>query len=229
MGSNTFIVLSQALTYLSYVLELAGGIIGLFIYRRLAIPWRLVHALVVLAFVAEISAKLIIALAPKPNTHWILNLYVLFEIPLLTIPALLLIHRRWTTYAGGVAMLVALIMWIYQASQQPLTQFFSDAYLAQCLLQTMLYLAVLINAAVSPDTTLRRSEAMLCIAMILYSGCTIPIFGIFHYLVQRQASYDILYPINNLLSVVRYGCLIAALLLLPRRHMPLPPRCLLYE
>ena len=213
-------MLGTVLSYLSFSLEFICLIAGLVLYRRLTLPWRLVHALVGLAFFVEVSAIFIIKYQSRPNTLWLYNLYILAEILLLAIPALLLIRRKPATILGGTGIVGVLSIWIYQFSQLPLTQLFSYAYIGTSLLLTALYLSVLIHSALTPEMELRRSEALLCVAMIVYSGCNIPLFGVFNYLAEKKSSYLLLAPIINLLSVVRYACIVAALLVFLKCSRP---------
>ena len=186
---------------------MAGIIIAASKWRMLRLPWKLIALELIIVFVAQ-SLALILALQHVKNT-WLMNLFILVDLLCLGIAAILMIQsqKRQQIFIYLLALTCVLCCSSMLHSGMN-TELNSLAFLTSGIYLSATYLLLLFQASTS-DYPFRQPILWVSLGVILYFGCNVPFFSLFHYLSTDQTRWKklglYLYFINSALAIIRYA------------------------
>lgn len=136
---------------------------------------------------------------------WIYNIYLLFDIWLISIIGVLILKQRLFTYIIIIGSLFCTALWLYNAEQKGLQNFAYWSFLSSCVLNSFTYIAILIQISDRSKSLVRQPIFWLSISVVIYYGCNIPCFSFLGYLIKfKPAIAHSIYAINMILECIRY-------------------------
>jgi len=170
--------------------------------------------------VASIAVE-VIGLATRMqgiNNQWIYNLYLVVEFTTLCAMILCLApdrnRARVRTVVGVVVYAVAVVVNV--RSNGSVRVFATQALLVGGLVLALLALVVMYRLADTSTVRLARLPAFwMLLSVMLYFLCIIPVFGLYNYFaVRNEQLARVIYSMNDVLFVLRYGLFAWSMVLL---------------
>lgn len=179
-------------------------VVGLFLFQRLSILYRVFLLQVLTALIFE-SMGAYIGLFSKQNNTWIFNIYMLIEMTLLGIAGSFLLDksiRIYTLSAFGIMQL----LWIINALIGDFDKLFNWFFVSSSALIVILFVFILFrNVLFKKKHLLIESVFYLCFSSILYFASVIPLFGLLNFLIEDNIAIATkLFYINISLNILRY-------------------------
>lgn len=195
----------ELLRYCYFMLILVSIGIGLINRKRLDLLFRILLVLITLGMSADIFGN--IYLHFHQNNIAIFNFYIFFELWLIGSIAIQLfnlpVHRRLIILGLILCSVIdGVCIW-----RMGLNTFANWGYLCACILFTSVFLMAFIRLYSSNQVTQLtiQPKFWVCLSMVVYYGCNIPMFGILNYAIaHRPAIADKIYEINDYLNVIHY-------------------------
>jgi len=181
--------------------SLALGI-GAYCYKYLSQAYKLIMLQVAIALLAECYGRYL-GLKGQHNA-WVFNLQNLADL-LLTGWAAKLLTGKPINKVIPFLLLLFTGLWAVNIYVDGFYQLAAWFFVSSCILLVLLYIAVLFNKSLfSNKRILEEPATWLAISVILYFGCSVPYFGLYHYLISNfSVTARNLWAINMWLDVLR--------------------------
>lgn len=206
--------------FLPYVLpgKLFAIIVGLYYFRFLPRPYKLVLMLIALAFFFESYGAYTGGYLHRPNS-WLFNLYMLIDSWFMGVAAIYLVAERKIKNLFFALLAGYSIMWIVDIWVNSLYKFANMTMVCGLIMMTIIYLIVLFsNSIFTNKRVLKQPVFWVSISTILYCACDIPYMGLHNYLLTHAPSLSSkLFTINFVLDVLRYPLAAISFILLGRQ------------
>lgn len=205
----------------SLLIIIAGKIIaiiaGIYFFKFLSIPYRLIFYQVILALFCESIAKHI-AREYHSNNIWIFNWYLLFEMWLNGLAAKFLLRNKTLQKSILYTLGFLTALWILNVGIEGMTVFANWCFIATSIVFVIIYIFVLFDKTLfAAQSIFLQPSFWLSMSIILFYGCDLPYFGLRNYLIVRY--FDIankLYYVNYVLNFIRYPLIAIAFILYGR-------------
>jgi len=203
--------------YLSFIVKIIAILLGIIYWNKFSTPYKLLTIQCCIVFLVEAWGKYLNATTGQNNVI-IFNGYSLIELWLLGYIGLELISIKFKKFFV-YALVLLTIFWIYSYSVYGPEQFFNWYFVLQCFFLLILYTIVLITKAMFNRKVLWKQPLfLLCVSLILYYACTIPLFGTINYLVQSNMKMAArLFYISHAINILRYTLVALAFYLYARQ------------
>lgn len=190
--------------YLSFIVKLLVILLGFMYWNKFSIPYKLLTIQCLVVFLVEAWGKYLNTTTGQNNVS-IFNGYSLVELWLLGYIGLELIpikSKKFFVYA----LVLLTVFWMYNLSSYGPTQFFNWYFVLHCFFLLILYTTVLFTKAMFNRKVLWKQPLFLiCLSLIVYYACTIPLFGTINYLVQSNMKMAAnLFYISHIINILRY-------------------------
>jgi hypothetical protein len=158
------------------------------------------------------------------NNQWMYNVYLVVEFTTLCAMILCLAPDRnralVRTVVGGVVYAVAVVVNV--RSNGSVRVFASQALLVGGLVLALLALVVMYRLADTSTVRLARLPAFwMLLSVMLYFLCIIPVFGLHNHFAARNPQLArLIYPMNDVLFMLRYGLFAWSMVLLRGTLIP---------
>lgn len=194
-------------------------IIGIYFFRFLPKPYKLVFYHLLIVCVCEITGYFLTQ-AGQTN-GWLFNFFWLLpELLLMGIAGKDLIQSKLMKNVATVLMFIGIVIWIVNIYKSGINQFANWTFIYISIMLIVIYLNVLFGCIFN-GTNLTGSPAFwLSVSVILYFSCALPYFGLFQYLntTSRSLAKGLFY-INEFLNFVRYPMVAVSFYLLGKQGL----------
>lgn len=194
-------------------------IAGIYYFRFLSRPYKLVFLLVAIATFCESYGYYLNRVLHKANNLWVFNLYMIVEAWLMGVCAIYLVGNRKLKFLFILLLIIDTCIWFINIKLNSLDSFATLSMVCGSIVFTLMYLIILINGCIFNVKGLMLQPLFwLCISTILYFCCDIPYMGMRNYLhkempvLSKQLSF-----INTILDIVRYPLYGISFILLGRK------------
>ncbi|MES2703439.1 MAG: hypothetical protein V4649_12420 [Bacteroidota bacterium] len=194
---------------------------GLYYFRQLPKPYKIVLYLLIIAIGCEIYGYYIGAIQKQSNA-WLFNFYMPVEVWALGLAAIDLVPKKKAQLLFYVLLFTNTIIWIVDMYND-VYQFANFSMVCGSVLLTVLYMGVLVNNSLFTQKNIRKQPVFwLSISTILYFGCVVPYMGMHNYLSKEyyKVAVELAY-INIILNFVRYPLVAISFILLGRQKLQL--------
>lgn len=194
------------LLWIIFIIEVSAILIGFAFYKYLGKPYRIVHIQVIAAFAAEVTGRVLMENRHTSNV-WVFNIYFLLEVLLLVSAAYYLINRPSLKKPYLVVLSGLVLAWITMFFFKGIGVVYSPFFISYSFLLVVLYLyAISANHLFKTKRIYTQPMFVLCLAMIIYFGGVMPLFGTINVL---NRDYPVLakklFYINKGLVGLRYA------------------------
>lgn len=177
---------------------------GVSYYKKISAAYKLVVWHGAISLLAEIIGYVISSY--KLHNTWVFNIYVLLDYTLMGYAALLLMNKaRFNSVLYYIwSILPFFLFWdIYEHSIYSLcVNFITLFYL---VISVVFFYIMIVNTVFKPTAILKSPIFWLSISIVLYHGCTLPIWIIYKYAIDIKSSTSAtFYTINNIINIFRY-------------------------
>ena len=190
--------------YPIFISKIAAIFIGILHWRFLLKPYRYAVLQVFLILLVELIGYYLDHVKHL-NNIFLFNFYNLIEAWLLAF-----IGMKFLSVKFRNAILYALVLltlyWIYCLNSYGIDVFFNWFFVIYCFFIVVLFISVLFtNALFTKKKVIHEPLTLFCIAIVLYYGSTIPLFGIMNYLIKSDVnSAARLFYISHTIEIIRY-------------------------
>lgn len=190
---------------LTYVITKMSLIfIGVVYWNKISLAYRLVIFHGFISLLVEVLGYVFISF--KMQNVWMYNIYVLLDYSIMGYVALLLLDKsRFDSPFYYVWILVPLLFFwdLYEHSIYSLcVNFMTIFYL---LIAVVFFYIMAVNSVFKSTAILKSPIFWLSISIILYHGCTLPIWIIYKYAVEVKPSIaSVIIFINKIVNILRY-------------------------
>jgi hypothetical protein len=179
-------------------------IVGLFFWRRLALPYRLVFFQVIIAMITEIVGRYIAYILHKHNL-WLFNYYWVIDMWMAGIVGYMLVKNQTVKNSIPWLLGIATIVWLINILKQGIDIHPTWAMCIISITIVIIYFPIIINSLFSNDKIISSPEFWLSFSLILFFGCSIPLYGVYNYLYETNPlMLKQLFNIIKTLNFIRY-------------------------
>ena len=197
--------------------KLFALIVGVYYFRYLSRPYKLVLYLIAIASFCE-SYGYYIGEHLKERNLWIFNCYILIEVWLMGIAAIYLINTNEIKKIFLGLLIISTVIWGINIATVSIYQFASISMVFGLAFLTIMFIIVLFSNMLFNDNILKQPVFWLSLSTILYCACDIPYMGLHNYLSEHMPSLSFqLAFINSLLDIIRYPLVAISFILLGRQ------------
>ena len=192
--------------------------VGLYYFRCLPWPYRLLLLTIVLAALAESFGRYI-AVHMHQHNSWMFNFYLIIDFTLNGIIAIAVTKGSTARRFFPVLMATYYIGWVAEIAINSLYVLANYTIVFGAVLLTVMYVFVLFNNSIfSGKNILGQPIFWLAMATILYCAPGIPYWGLHNYLINNapKLSHQ-LNIINTVLDILRYPLAAISFILLGRQ------------
>lgn len=175
--------------------------IGAIHYHRLTTSLKLsLFQLLIIIAVETIGLRKIVT-----DPFFLFNIYLVIEIHITSLIGYILIKPE-QRYVIIITTTTTLLIFTYHITTKGMSLFATWAFTTASAFNLVIYSVILYQHSNSTDNIIKHPHFWLCITMILYFGCNVPIMSFIDYLKeQRHDNANILYTlVNNSISILRY-------------------------
>lgn len=192
--------------YLVLLIELIAIVVGLKNWSKLKLGYRLIVVQVIIACFVELLGNVIVYYKLGSNA-WMYNLYALVEAILLIRVYRLLSTKEYSAKLSLIASSIVLATWLIVIAINGFFVFISGYFIATSLLMIALYILIIIDNSIFRNNKLFAQPLFLfSIAVIIYFGSIIPLFGMLNHLVEVDKRLaNNLFDINVFAAALRYA------------------------
>jgi hypothetical protein len=206
-----------------YVMELAvliTSVIGVKIYNKAILPYKLLCIQVMCGLIIEIIGHIFIYRhQPALNTicH---NFYTIAEFYLMYAAGVIILNKYKRIF-WGISVL-PLVVWIVHVCRLGIDNFSNYSFILGGLLLVILFVLLLYQTTKSVPILKYSPDFWICIGIIVYFGCNVPFFSLFAYFTShgKEKMGAKLFILNDFLALTRYLCFGIAFLLLNSKKRP---------
>jgi hypothetical protein len=199
--------------------------IGLWFFKHLPFPYRIVLVLVVVAALTE-SVGFYISHYLRKHNVWLFDYYMVCEVWLMGTAAIFLITNKKARKLFVFLMILNTIFWFVIVNIQSIYVFASSAFICGLAILTFMYIVVLFqNSLFKRGNIIAQPVFWLCFSTILCCGCDIPVMGLYNFLTEKaDETSRHLTNINFVLDLIRYPLIGISFFLMGRmKPMELKP------
>lgn len=192
---------------------------------RSSLPWKLAATQLCVAVLVE-GVGAFSKSNPVFNT-FMYNCYILAELLILGIAGLHWLKGRNARRCVLALMMAYVPVWIYNIAVYEKGSFANLAFIYGCIVLAITYFMLLYQSVIGrPERIYRLPLFWLCTGIIIYFGCSIPLFSLFHYFTShgKEKLGVYLYSIIDILAIFRYGSTFYAFLLHDRGNKSMNER-----
>lgn len=196
--------------FVSFLSAFFAIINGIRRYNILNQSYRLLLLYIICILISELSAFIINLYNHKNNILWF-NCYQVIDLILVGVIGIKNISREVSRYIFILSILCCLIVSIYSFN---FIVFINWAFILECITISLLYLYIFGHAFYTNSNIQSYPIFWLSFGMILYYGCSIPLFSFINYLNNETPNLTRkVYMINDFLNIIRYTCFSMAFIL----------------
>ena len=158
-----------------------AGLIGLILFRRLPLAYRIILLQVLIGLTVEmISAGLF---KNQPNVIFY-NIYMLVDSFLLMYAGYLLTQKK-SSFLFMITFLAVPMIWVCEYLIKAKHQFYSSTFVTYASALVVIYSRILYKKIyTSNDSIWKIPELWLSIGLIIFYGCTVPYFALFNFVMK---------------------------------------------
>lgn len=198
---------------------LTGFTTGIIRVKSYSVPWKLIVAELLVVSVMQGAALALLMM--HRNNLCVINWFIIIDLLLLGTTGILLLKK--ITIKQFFVIFLGIVLIICLASTLDLglgRELNSVSFLSSGIYLCTLFLVILLQVSTA-TFPFGKPEGWLSLAIIIYFGCNVPFFSLFHYLSTDKVRWSklgvYLYFINTGLSFIRYGLVTYSIILLNRR------------
>jgi|GEM_PF-4228845 len=191
--------------FVSYLLGVTAVIIGLFTFRKLHLPQRLLFFYVLFSLLTDTIGHVFAIVFPKTDNHLVFDVYHFVELGLLCFAAYL--FQKKLKRIILLLVTITIIASIYSFIKEGTVFFVVHGLLVKSVSVCIIYYIVSIKLAQShySKSIIANPSFWMSIAIVMFYACIIPFFSYFEYLtITNPTMIDKLFPIIDVLNIVRY-------------------------
>ena len=194
-------------------------IAGLLSWKRFDVIFRILMAQLLLGLIAQLVGSF-------SNKYYhsntaVYNGYIFLELWLIGLLGLRMIHEKLLRTILLTAMVMCALVDVLSMWSTGIHVLANWGYICASILFTITFLFIVVKMTFADESSLliKSPKFWLALGILIYYGCTVPIFGFFNYLLHyHRAIAAKVYYINDLLSIVRYLFMFVAILLVRGRN-----------
>lgn len=175
---------------------------GLLLLRRLPVPFRLLVVQAFLSSSMDVFGVVAINVFGYHNNQFFFNLYMPLEFLLMLFAVRANLGKHFRLFAT-ISILIFAVSWILALSINGIHQFANQALIVYGILLTIAYFLVLLRNVQEDRSLYTTGIYFISVSVILYYCCTIPHFGLIHYLEHSESRMAGNY-LNSALNCLRY-------------------------
>ncbi len=185
--------------------ELLAILAGLYCWKLLSLPYRLLLIQVVLALIIEITGWAINKYL-HINNLWLFNIYAIIEVWLLGLACSMFITVRKIEKLIWFLLPLITICWIVSVFVNGFFEFNNWIVVAIAIFYVVFYIAALFSSSIfGQKKALAQPLFLVAIAIIIYYATIIPLFGLMNHLVKDNLhTANKLFKINAVAAILRY-------------------------
>ncbi len=192
------------LPYLSDLIIITGIVLGTLGFRSLPVAARLVLAHLVVTISTEITGLYLTHVLKASQNIWLYNGYILVEFVLIMCIGYFLLPSKKAKALLFLALPLFLAVWIMDLRQTPSGLLLNFSFLIGCIILSSFFLWQLFNLLKAEQNDI--ALILLCLSVLIYFSCCIPIFSFFNYFLDSTGELkQLFYGSNHVLSIIRYG------------------------
>lgn len=159
-----------------------------------------------LAFIAE-SIGLYTGIIKGQNNSWLSNIYIMIELIMITTIAQQLLAKyikrtQWVYFP----LIPITALWIYSISTNGLNNISNWSHTLGSVYTIFLFTLLLYQLSNDGKKIYTVPDFWLSLGLIIFCGATLPLYGLYHYLVQHDVKLMYkLYYINQIAGIIRYS------------------------
>jgi hypothetical protein len=179
---------------------------GLFYYKRIPVPYRLLVFQALAAATFELWGTISVQLFPGRSNQIYFNFYLPIDFFLMLFAARNALGKHFRTFAiaGTIGFLLS---WIFSVARAGINTLAWPAMICYAIILTIAYFIVLLRNSQQPGGRHTTGLYFIAVSVMLYYCCTIPTFGLMDYLFKKDMKLATnLFSINHGLNVLRYFC-----------------------
>lgn len=205
-------------TFCAYVSAKCVAIIIGFYYRKtLPYQYRLLVWQVIIALIAEVLGKYL-NLIHHSNNSWVFNIYMLAEVILIGWAGSFFIDNKSTQSLIKTSVCGFILLWIYYYYSLGISNLFNWFFVLSSLFSVGVYTYIILRRVLFSGNIYSNPVFLICISIIIYFACVIPLFGTIKFLIKDNAVIaEKLYLINAFANVLRYALVAIAFYLYGRQ------------
>jgi hypothetical protein len=179
--------------------------IGVYLFRLLPIPYKLILAQVAIAFTCEITGYFL-SFGKTPN-GWVFNFFYLpAEIWLTGTAAFFLCKRKGLKTTIPFLLLIATLCLAISMYFNGINNLSHWGILSIGIVLIIVYLNILVDSALSSTATFKQPAFWISLSVIVYFSCIIPYFGLYKYLINYSPGLlRKLFNINSIMFLIVCG------------------------
>jgi hypothetical protein len=191
--------------------------VGAIYFRSLPQPYRLVFFLTVLAAITEVCGHYISHTLGKPNL-WLFNFYIIVETWVLGLVAISFIRDKLLRQIFFALLVIFSGVWLFFVIKNSIYAFANIPLVLGAIMMVVMYVTALVTNMLFTDKQIYKQPLFwLCLSVMLYFGCVVPVVALFNYLVEKMPVLGRkLGMIIIVLTIVRYPLVAVSYLLLGR-------------
>ncbi len=190
--------------YPIFASKIFAVIIGLVNWRLLTKPYKLIAVQVCLILLTE-SLGLYLNHVRQCNNVFLFNIYNILEVWLLAYIGKQFITTKFARLILPILIFLT-VYWFYCVLLRGIDEFFNWFFVVYCFFLVIIFTVILFtNALFNRKKVLGEPLFLICISIILYYGCTVPLFGVMNYLIKNDINTAArLFYISHTVEVLRY-------------------------
>lgn len=200
-----------------FFILIATILLGIAVLRSASAPYKLVTIqLLLILFVEAVGLTEIVF-----NKYYLYNSYLLSELFITSLTAYFLLKKTLIKKATYITLPLLLISWSSEVFLHQCKNFATITFLLSSVLFLGMFIVILYHYGTTQLLPAKQPAFWVCISMIVYYGCNIPIFSFIDYLiVNHHGNPEVLYTvINNSVSILRYMLLAVAFFLILKKPL----------
>jgi len=212
------IMLEKNLPLVALFFILLATITGFLKFRDASLPWRILIIFSAYTLLSECISEVLSR--NGYNTLWLINIFILLQDYVLIIVGTFFLNKN-RRKLFFFALFICTCLWFYQLYDVGIMMLFQHSMLLSCVVLLLLYFNVLFRFMINSQLPMSRNPGFwFCIAVIIFYGCSGPIFSAFIYLnfVKKDGEYSELYTLINVLSAIEFILITISFYLLDRRN-----------
>lgn len=188
-----------------FICELLAILSGVYVWKKLELPYKLLVIQVVLALCTELLGWAIGFLLHE-NNMWVYNIYIIVEVWLLGAVCSLLIRNTTARIAIKILLPTITLFWATSCYLKSIFVFNNWTVIIISIFYLIFFIIVLYdNSIFNKKKLFTQPIFLVSISIIIYYSTIIPLFGLVNYLVEKDVHMaGRLYFINQGASTFRY-------------------------
>lgn len=177
---------------------------GLYFYRQLSIPLRLILLQTAVALFCECVGKYFAM--RQQNNLWLFNYYMIVDFVLMGTAAMYFFEKRKTKIILAGIMTALTIIWLINIYKTGIYTLANTFFLLDCIFLAVVYFIILFRTTLFKGVPLLKTPLFwLCGSVVLYYTGIVPYKAIENTLIASSVKLAAkLFMINQVLNIIRY-------------------------